>query len=166
MDHDADHTHLTKLKIFRDDFLVLSGLTMEQFHEMAERRRAEIKDGADVDKKAGAALPLEKRPPDGSDRILTESDLGQLHDLSDHVKELSETVSKIQQDQEMLAGEVEAAKPAVLWVEGNQTALEALLTGSHAAAEAITEAGAADTASGDKTAQAGSTTAPVAGSGA
>jgi hypothetical protein len=39
MDHDADHTHLNKLRTFRDDFLTLSDLTMDQFHEMAERRR-------------------------------------------------------------------------------------------------------------------------------
>lgn len=154
MDHEADHTHLVKLKTFRDDFLVLSGITMEQMHEMAERRRAAIKNGTDPRSVESLELtekvePIESHTSDVS--------IEQHQDVADHVKEVSEAVASLQQGQD-------AMKPAVLWVEGNQAALEALLTGSHAAAEAITEAGAADTASGDKTAQAGSTTAPAAGS--
>lgn len=39
MDHDAMWTHVQKLMKFRDDFLVLSKLTAEEFHLMADRVR-------------------------------------------------------------------------------------------------------------------------------
>jgi hypothetical protein len=40
MDHDAMWTHVQKLMKFRDDFLVMSNLTADQFHAMADRVRA------------------------------------------------------------------------------------------------------------------------------
>jgi hypothetical protein len=47
MDHDAMWTHVQKLMKFRDDFLVLSKVTADQFHAMAEAVRAG-KDPMDV----------------------------------------------------------------------------------------------------------------------
>ena len=42
MDHDAMWTHVLKLMKFRDDFLILSRMTGEQFHEKAEEARCSM----------------------------------------------------------------------------------------------------------------------------
>jgi hypothetical protein len=141
MDHDADHTHLTKLKTFRDDFLTLSGITIEQFHEMAEKRRAQIKaDGGEgeghiADKafpSKGALEPVETHTSAVSPE--------QHADLADHVKEVSEAVASLQHAQGQYM--------AILgWLSENQGAIQGLIAGSQAAAHAITNAEGADGAS-------------------
>lgn len=129
MDHDADHTHLNKLRTFRDDFLTLSGLTIDQFHEMAERRRS--------------GKPLGDLPngggPAGHDGISPE----QFRDMADHVKEVSEVVASLQQSN----GQYTAV---LIWLSQNQGAIQGLLTGSQAAAHAISDAEGTDGASEDE----------------
>ena len=49
MDHDAMWTHVQKLMKFRDDFLVLSKLTIEEFHKMAEDARAKRVEDAEAE---------------------------------------------------------------------------------------------------------------------
>jgi hypothetical protein len=62
MDHDAMWTHVRKLMKFRDDFLVMSKMTADEFHEMAEKARAEqkAKDAEPISESAASA-------PSGSD---------------------------------------------------------------------------------------------------
>jgi hypothetical protein len=55
MDHDAMLTHVNKLKTFRDDFLVLSDMTMEEFHAKADEKRAE--NAKEAAEKAAALVP-------------------------------------------------------------------------------------------------------------
>jgi hypothetical protein len=57
MDHDAMWTHVQKLMKFRDDFLVLSKLTADEFHKMAERVRAGTDPADAMDEVKGSQKP-------------------------------------------------------------------------------------------------------------
>lgn len=130
MDHDAMNTHVTKLKVFRDDFLTLSGLTAEQFHEMAENHRAGEPIGNLVPKRLqGAEMDHEA--------VLSPE---QLVDLTDHVKEISETVSSLQ----LTAEQFEANADTVSWLVANREALQGLIAGAQAPASAINDVRADD----------------------
>lgn len=141
MDHDADHTHLNKLRTFRDDFLTLSGLTLDQFHEMALKRRA--------GEPLGDLVPGREAPD--SDGMSPE----QLKDLTDHVKELSEQVAALQVSKDEAEKFSDQLHSMLTWFEENKTALEGLLAGSNAAAHAITEAEGTEGAQTGETAPAG-----------
>lgn len=144
MDHDADHTHLNKLRIFRDDFLTLSGLTLDQFHEMALKRRA--------------GEPLGDLVPRSADSLVHDNEgisPEQLKDLVDHVKELSEQVAALQVSKDEAEKFSDQLHSMLTWFEENKTALEGLLAGSNAAAHAITEAEGTEGAQTGETAPAG-----------
>lgn len=138
MDHDAMNTHVTKLRTFRDDFLALSGLSLEQFHEMADKRRA----GEPLGNLAPARLEAS-----GEVRTGGEVSSSQFQDLADHVKEVSETVASLQQSVEQLEAvklTMAGSADSLSWLLANRTALEGLLAGSAAAACAINEEQSSD----------------------